>query len=86
MPHDRCSVGCCDNGKRYPERTIIPSNVKDGKTVLHKLPVNEERQKVWIHAVSKGRKDCEKPKHFKVCSNHFLEGKSSKSNPDPTLF
>ena len=34
----------------------------------------------------KGREDFEKPKHFKVCSNHFLEGKSTKCNPDPILF
>ena len=54
---------------------IVYSNVKDGKMVFHKLPVNEERQKAWIHAVSKAREGFEKPKHFKVCSNHFLEGK-----------
>ena len=64
---------------------IIHSNVKDGKIVFHKLPVNEERQKAWIYVVSKRRKDFEKSKHFKVCSNHFLEGKSTKCNPDPTL-
>ena len=64
---------------------IVYSNVKDEKIVFHKLPVNEERQKAWIHAVSKGREDFEKPKHFKACSNHFLEGKPTKSYTDPTL-
>ena len=44
---------------------IIHSNVKDGKIVFHKLPVNEERQKAWIHVVSKGREDFEKSKYFK---------------------
>ena len=52
---------------------------------MEKQPVNEERQKVWTHAVSKGRKDFKKPKHFKVFSNHFLEEKANKCNPDPTL-
>ena len=65
---------------------IVHSNVKDGKIVFHKLPVNEGRQKAWIHVVSKGREDFEKPKHFKVCSNHFLERKPTKSNLHPTLF
>ena len=65
---------------------IVYSNVKDRKIVFHKLPVNEERQKTWINAVSKGREDLEKPKHFKAYSNHFLERKPTKCNPDPTLF
>ena len=65
---------------------IIHSNVKDGKIVFHKLPVNEERQKAWIHVVSKGREDFEKPTHFKVCWNRFLDGKSTKCNLDPTSF
>ena len=59
-PHDWCIiVGCCNNDKRYPERMIVHSNVKDGKLVFHKLPVNEERKRAWIHAVSKGREDFE---------------------------
>ena len=50
-PHDRCIVGCCNNDKTYPERMIV----KVGKLVFHKLPVNEERKKAWILAVSKRR-------------------------------
>ena len=64
---------------------IVHSNIKDGQIVFHKLPVNEERQKAWVHAVSKGKEDFEKPKLFKVCLNHFLEGKPNKCNSDPTL-
>ena len=65
---------------------IINSNVKDGKTVFHKLPVNEERQKASIHAVSKGREDFEKSKHIKVCSSHSLkESQLNVIHPDPTL-
>ena len=69
----------------YPQRMTVHSNVKDGQIVFHKLPVSKERQKAWVHPVSKGKKDFEKPKHFKVCLNHFLEGKPNKCNPDPTL-
>ena len=36
---------------------IVQSNVKDGQIFFHKLQVNEERQKAWIHAASKGRED-----------------------------
>ena len=71
--------GCCKMTKgSYPERMIVHSNVKDGQIVFHKLLVNEERQKAWIHAVSKRKEDFEKPKHFKVCLNHFLEGKPNR--------
>ena len=86
MPHDRCIVGCSDNDKRHAGRMIVHSNVIDGKIVFHKLPLNEERRKAWIHAVTKGREDFEKPKHFNVCSSHFPEGKSTKCNPDPLSF
>ena len=64
---------------------IVHSNVKDGQIVFHKLPVNEEKQKAWIPAGSKGKEDFEKLKHFKVCLNHFLEVKPNKCNLDPTL-
>ena len=42
--------------------------LKMDKYFFQKLPVNEERQKAWIHAVSKQRKRrfFEEPKHFKV--------------------
>ena len=54
--------------------------------MFHKIPVNEERWKAWIHAVSKGREAFDPPKNFKVCSNHFIDGKPTQTNPDPTLF
>ena len=58
-PHDRCIVEYCNNDKRYPGRMIVQSNVKHGKLVFHKLPLNNERKKAWINAVSKGREDFE---------------------------
>ena len=36
---------------------IVHSIVKHGQIFFHKLPINEERPKAWIHAVSKGRED-----------------------------
>ena len=49
------------------------------------LPLVPFGSDMW-DAVSKGREDFGKLKHFKACSNHFLEGKPTKCNPDPTLF
>ena len=49
------------------------------------LPLVPFGSDMW-DAVSKGREDFGKPKYFKACSNHFLEGKPTKCNPDPTLF
>ena len=50
------------------------------------IPVNEEERKTWIHVVSKAREAFDHPKNLKVCSNHFIDGKPTQSNPDPTLF
>ena len=86
MVNNRCAVGCCDNDKRYPDRMIIHSNVASRKLIFHEIPVNEERRKAWIHAVSQGREACHTPKNFKVCSDHFINRKPTQSNPDPTLF
>ena len=86
MFNDRCVIECCDNGKRYPDRMTIHSNVSSGKVVFHKIPVNEERRKAWIHAVSKCRETFDPPNNFKVCPNHFIDGKPTQSNPDPILF
>ena len=86
MVNNRCAVGCCDNDKRYPDRMIIHSNVASRKLIFHEIPVNEERRKAWIHAVSKGREAFDPPKNFKVCSNHFIDGKPTQSNPGPILF
>ncbi|XP_065677311.1 uncharacterized protein LOC136092719 [Hydra vulgaris] len=86
MVNDRCVVGICNNNKRYPERYEIHSNVKLGKLCFHKLPVDGKTRKSWIHAVSKGRKHFVIPKHFKICSNHFVDGMPTYENPKPTLF
>ena len=48
MVNDSCVIGCCDNGKRYPDRIIIHSNIAGGKLVFHKIPINEERRKAML--------------------------------------
>ena len=46
------------------------SNVT-GKLNFHKLPADPARRAAWICQV--------------LCSNHFIDGKPTKENPDPTL-
>ena len=86
MVNDRCVAGCCGNDKMYPDRMITHSNITSGKLIFHKIPVNEEERKTWIHVISKAREAFDHPKNLKVCSNHFIDGKPTQSNPDPTLF
>ena len=78
MVNDRCVVGCCDNDKRYPDRTIIHSNVASGKLVFHKIRVNDERRKAWMHAVSKGREAFDPPILLELfCSDISISFSSS---------
>ena len=86
MVNEKCVFRCCDDDKRYPDNIIIHSNVASRKLIFHKILVTEERRKASIHAVSKGKEAFDPPKNFKVCSDHFIDGKSTQSNPDPTLF
>ena len=57
-----------DNDKRYMECFMKHSNVTV-KLNFHKLPVDPARRAAWICQV--------------LCSNHFIDGKPTKENPDP---
>ena len=86
MPlHSRCAVGVCDNDKRFPNKMIKHSNVQSD-IKMHKFPVNNERKRVWITQVSKGRKNFQPSRSVFVRSNHFVDCKTSKENLDPTMF
>ena len=43
-------------------------------------------EKILIKKVFKGRVDCELFDHKVVCSNHFVNGKPSYKEPNPTLY
>ena len=85
--HARCCVGGSSNDKRYPERFIKHSNVIN-KLTFHKFPANEETRKQWENSIGKGRIlfEGEAPSKSFVCSNHFVDGKPTQSNPCPELF
>ena len=65
LSHAFCVVGVCNNNKRYPERIVKHGNVK-GEVIIHKLPTDEDKKKVWIQQLSKCRKDFIVPKNFYV--------------------
>ena len=81
--NSRCVIGVCNNDKRYPQHYVKHSNVK-GDKILHALPKDETVRKTWEQQILKGRKDLHN--NCFVCSNHFLDGRPTKSNPSPSLF
>jgi hypothetical protein len=84
---DKCCVGGCDNDRRYPGKYHVHSHVQ--KLGFHKPSNSEDAIKAWCIQVQKGRKDFKIGKSREsviVCSNHFVDGKPTRSNPIPTLF
>ena len=70
--------------KQFPDKMIKHSNAQ-GDIKMHTRPVNNQRKRVCIAQVGKGRKDFQSTKNFFVCSNHFIDSKPSKEHPDPAL-
>ena len=82
--NNRCCVGGCDNDQRYPERVVKRSHVS--KMVWHLWPKDKALSERWKKRVAKGRENFEPGLYMSVCSNHFVDGKRTASNPVPTLF
>ena len=72
--------------KVQPKRMIVYSNAKDGKQFSTNFHLMKKDKKLGYMHLNNGEENFEKPKHFKACSNHFLEGRPTKCNPDPTSF
>ena len=70
--NNRCCVDGCDNDQRYPERVVKRSHVS--KMVWHLWPKDIALSERWKYS------------YMSVCSNHFVDGKRTASNPVPTLF
>jgi hypothetical protein len=84
---DKCCVGGCDNDRRYPGKYYVHSHVE--KLGFHKPANSEDAIRTWCIQVQKGRKDFKIGRSREsviVCSNHFVDGRPTKSNPIPTLF
>ena len=77
-----------NNDKRYPQDYVKHGNAKEDIT-MHALPKDGTVRKIWVQQILKGRKDLKSekdiPNNCFVCSNHFLDGRPTKSNPSPSL-
>ena len=81
---DRCTVGGCNNDRRYKEKQVVRSHVSHLQ--FHVLPRNEIIKNRWVKRIEKGRVDFKPGKHITVCSNHFVDAEPTSANPVPTLF
>ena len=53
--------------------------------VWHLWPKGKALSEHWQKRVAKGRKDFEPGPYMPVCSNHFVDGKRTSNNPEPTI-
>lgn len=67
---------CCISGCKTGPADIF---------ALHKLPVNEERRRIWKHNIRKTKKGGEPSDYARVCSRHFVDGRPTEQNPFPVL-
>ena len=81
---DRCTVGGCNNDRRYKDKQILRSHVTHLQ--FHVMPLNEEIRNKWIKSIKKGRANFAPGKHVTVCSNHFPDAQPTHNNPVPILF
>lgn len=81
---DRCSIGICNNDRRYPDKIVIKSHVTNFQ--FHGLPKDEKLRQIWHSKIHQGRKDYTENKNAKVCSNHFEDGERTFRCSYPTLF
>ena len=81
---DRCSIGCCNNDRRYPSRLVIRSNVNNLQ--FHGLRKDPKLREIWYSNIKQGRLDYVPSEHAKVCSNHFEDGERTFRCNIPTLF
>ena len=54
--------------------------------VWYLWPKDKALSERWKKSVAKGREDFQSGLYMSVCSNHFVDGKRTASNPVPTLF
>ena len=84
MGNEWCSVGPCDNDRRYPDRNIVFNHVSHLQ--WHRFPTNEMKRKFWTKCVEKGRANFCPGNEATICSNHFKDAKPTTRNPFPTLY
>ena len=69
---DRCSVGVCNNDRRYPEQILVRSHVSN--FLFHGLPKDQKLRQIWHDKIRQGRYNYIEIAYVKICSNHFEDG------------
>ena len=77
---DRCSVGVCNNDRRYPEKILVRSHVSNFQ--FHGLPKDKKLRQIKIR---QGRQNYNESTYVKICSNHFEDGERTFRCSVPTL-
>ena len=80
---DRCSVGVCNNDRRYPEKIIVRSHVSNFQ--FHGLPKYKKLRQIWHDKIRQGRQNYYESAYVKICSNHFEDGERTFRCSVPTL-
>jgi hypothetical protein len=82
---DRCSIGVCNNDRRYPEKILVRSHVS--KFQFHGLPKDPKLRQIWHDKIRQGRHNYIESAYIKihVCSNHCEDGERTFRCSVPTL-
>jgi hypothetical protein len=73
---DRCSIGVCNNDRRYPENIFVRLHVSNFQ--FHGLPKDKKLRQIWHDYIESA--------YVKICSNHFEDGERTFRCSVPTLF
>ena len=84
-----CCAEGCKNSQRKPHLLHAKSHVRELR--WHRLPKGKsaktsKKRKQWVNLIKKGKKNFKPSDETFVCSNHFVDGEPTQSNPCPTLF
>eukprot|EP00794_Sanderia_malayensis_P008813 gene8813-9758_t len=84
---ESCSVAGCNNKSWLPlEKNEKRGHVELENLKFHNFPKDPAKFSIWEKQVAKGRKEYKICKSSRVCSNHFVNGKPTFDEPNPTLF
>ena len=80
---DSCCVEICNNDRSYPNKLEIKSQVQILK--WHRFPKDKAKRKWWQTLVNKGRENFVASGEFRICSNHFVDGKPTEKDANSQL-
>jgi hypothetical protein len=82
---DRCSIGVCNNDRRYLEKILVRSHVSNFQ--FHCLPKDHKLRQIWLDKIRQGRQNYIESAYIKihVCSDHCEDGERTFQCSVPTL-